>query len=158
MRRVSWAPYVLLLLALDRVTKNWAARNLALGDPQPLLGDVIRLTRVHNDGGAFGLLPGNAWLFVAVSAAAAVGLVIALTVVKTRRWVLRLGLSLVLVGALGNLFDRVMWGYVLDFFEFRGFPVFNVADACITLGALSLAVYALWGGGTHRPGRASHRP
>jgi signal peptidase II len=146
MRRCVWALLAIGLILADRLTKLWAARTLSLGVPHPLIGDAIRLTRVHNEGGAFGFLPGNGSVFVAVSAAAAVFILVVLLFYRHSTPLLRFGLSLVLVGAVGNLIDRVAYGYVLDFFEVRGFPVFNVADSCITGGAGLIMVFALLGG------------
>lgn len=151
MRRAFWIVLPILLVALDRCTKLWAAKTLSLGVPLPLLGNVIRLTRVHNTGGAFGIFPSNRGVFLAVSAVVAVVLIVVLIRIRHLHPFLRLGLTLVLAGAVGNLIDRATFGYVLDFFEVRGFAVFNVADSCISVGAAVLVVYALWGGGRHRP-------
>ena len=73
--------------------------------------------------------------------------VVAFIVLRGRRPVLRLALVLVFVGAVGNLIDRLSVGYVVDFFEIVGFPVFNVADSCVTVGAILIVLYALVGGG-----------
>ncbi len=147
MLAVVFAALAGVLLALDRISKAWATRTLALGDPHPLIGDAIRLTRVHNTGGAFGILAGKPGLFIAVSIAIAVAAVVAFLVLRGRRPLLRLALVFVFVGAVGNLIDRLTIGYVVDFFEIVGFPVFNVADSCVTLGAILLVLYALFGGG-----------
>lgn len=136
-----------VLLTLDRLTKVWAATTLALGDPQPLIGQAIRLTRVHNSGGAYGVLANLPGLFIAVSIVIAIAAIVAFVVVRGRRPVLRLILVLIFVGASGNLIDRLTLGYVIDFFEIVGFPVFNVADSCVTVGATLLVLYALVGGG-----------
>ncbi len=135
-----------LLLVADRVTKAWAVHALALGDPQPLLGNVVRLTRVHNAGGAFGVLAGRPTLFIAVSLVIAAIAVAAFVVLRRQSPWLRLALVLVFVGAVGNVIDRLSVGYVVDFFEIVGFPVFNVADSCVTVGAVLLVLYAFLGG------------
>jgi signal peptidase II len=135
------------LLVLDRITKAWATRTLVLGDPHPLIGNSIRLTRVHNSGGAFGVLAGNPLIFVIVSFVIAVAVLVAFILLRGRSPVLRLALVLVFVGAVGNLIDRLSVGYVVDFFEIVGFPVFNVADSCVTVGAILIVLYALVGGG-----------
>jgi signal peptidase II len=150
MRRALWFVLPITLVVLDRLTKLWAAKNLSLGIPVPLVGDLVRLTRVHNTGGAFGVFPQGQALFLAVSAVVAVSLFLVLVFARELRSLLRFGLMLVLAGAVGNLIDRAAYGYVLDYFEIRGFFVFNVADACISVGAALLVVYALWGGGRHR--------
>jgi signal peptidase II len=147
MLAAAFVSLVAILLALDRITKAWATKTLALGDPHPLVGNAIRLTRVHNTGGAFGVLAGKPTLFIVVSIVIAIAAVVAFIVLRGRRPVLRLALSFVFVGAVGNLIDRLTVGYVVDFFEIVGFPVFNVADSCVTVGAALLVLYALFGGG-----------
>jgi signal peptidase II len=103
------------------------------------------LTLVHNPGGAFGLLPEHSGAFIAVSAVVVAALA-ALLLLGQWRPLGRVGSALLLGGAAGNLVDRVRWGYVLDFLQVPGFPVFNAADVAIVVGAGLLAV-ALLGGG-----------
>ena len=146
-------PYLVaagLIVGLDRLTKGWAANALVLSEPRPLLGHVFRLTRVHNVGGAFGIFPGTGTVFIAVSSVVAVGLFIVLVAADLSGKLLKVGLSLVLGGAIGNLIDRLWLGYVLDFFEVRGFSIFNLADACITVGVGLILIHILWGGERNR--------
>ncbi|GAB4308867.1 MAG: signal peptidase II [Candidatus Bipolaricaulota bacterium] len=133
------------VLAFDQGAKLWAAQGLVLGEVRPLWGDFLRLTRVHNTGGAFGLLPRHTGALIAVSCAVVLALGAVLVWGSWRRMG-RVGSALLLGGAVGNLVDRVRWGYVLDFFEIRGFPVFNVADAAIVIGAGLVALSFLVGG------------
>lgn len=107
------------------------------------------MTRIHNKGAAFGLFPESGAVFLVVSSLIAAVLVFLLVSERIRPLLLRWGLLVVLAGALGNLIDRVAYGYVLDFFELRGFPVFNVADACITVGAGLVILHILFGGDRH---------
>ena len=142
-------PYVLLtalVVGCDRWLKTWAARSLAESRPQSLVGNVIRLTRVHNPGGAFGIFRQNTELFIVVSSVLAVGLLATLLLARLDSRVLKTGLALVLGGAVGNVVDRLHFGYVLDFFEIRGFPVFNLADASITVGAGLILLIMVLGG------------
>ncbi len=134
MRFVRSLLFAATVLAFDQGTKLWAGQSLVLGEVRPLWGDFLRLTRVHNTGGAFGLLPQHTGAFIAVSCAVVLALGAVLVWGKWRRMG-RVGSALLLGGAVGNLVDRLRWGYVLDFFEIRGFPVFNVADAAIVVGA-----------------------
>ncbi len=102
------------------------------------MGDVLRLTRVHNPGGAFGLLPDHTNVLLGVSVA--VTLIVGWMLWRARiSWVSRSGLTLLWAGTVGNLIDRVRWGYVLDFVQIPYFPVFNVADSAIVLGAALIA-------------------
>ena len=144
MKRLPFFLLTVALVVFDQLAKLWAARNLILGNPQPLIGSAVRLTRVHNAGGAFGIFPGNGEVFVAVSVV--ISLVLAALLLSRRLTspVLRSGLAIILAGAIGNLIDRLIHGYVLDFFEIRGFPVFNVADACVTVGAMAVIYHVLF--------------
>ena len=146
MSRVSYLFAAGLIVGLDRLTKGWAASTLILSEPHPFLGQVVRLTRVHNVGGAFGIFPGNGTVFVIVSSVVAMGLFIFLLAADLRGKLLKAGLALVLGGAIGNLIDRLHYGYVLDFFEVRGFSIFNLADACVTVGVGLILVHTFFGG------------
>ncbi len=84
-------------------------------------------------------------------------LILAFLFVRIRGTLLKTGLSLVLAGAVGNLIDRLQFGYVLDFFEVRGFSILNLADACITVGVAVILIYSLFGGERHRASRAPDR-
>jgi len=153
-------PYLLLtsvLILLDRLAKWWASSVLQVGQPSPLLGQAIRLTRVHNVGGAFGIFPGSGELFLAVSGIVSLILLALLVLARVRGMLARMGMAIVLAGAVGNLIDRLLYGFVLDFFEIRGFPVFNLADACITVGAGLIILHVLFGGDRHRARRQADR-
>ena len=146
-------PYLLLtsvLILFDRLSKGWAATSLVVGRPEPLLGQSIRLTRVHNVGAAFGLCPGGGEWFLAASGAVSILLVVLLLLGRIRAPLPRMGMAVILAGAVGNLIDRLLYGYVLDFLEIRGLFVFNLADACITVGAGLIILHVLLGGERHR--------
>ncbi len=157
MRRLVYLLLAGILVGADRLLKAWAAHSLVLGESRPLWGNVFRLTRMHNVGGAFGIFPGSGLLFLAVSALVSVVLFVLLVLGKPRGWFLRTGLTLVLAGAVGNLIDRLQFGYVLDFFEVRGFSIFNLADSCVTVGVVIILLHALFGGEKDRASRATDR-
>ncbi|GLV48555.1 lipoprotein signal peptidase [Thermus sp. LT1-2-5] len=132
-----------LLLAFDQILKLWALENLS-PVPKPLLGDLLYLTLVQNTGAGFGLLQGRAFLLGWLSLG--VGAVLLYLLAKQRYAPLfTLALSLIAVGALGNGIDRLGRGWVVDYLDLgtpfpllANFPVFNLADVCVTLGALLL--------------------
>lgn len=131
---------LVLLLALDRATKLWALGELRFKGPIPVLS-FFELSYVENTGAAFGLGHGSNGFFIAVSVVLIAVLVRLLARwPKTDAW-LQLGGTLVLAGALGNLYDRVVYRFVVDFLFVHHWPVFNVADSCICVGAGLLA----WG-------------
>ncbi len=150
MARSRYFSLTLILLIIDRLTKWWISTTLDPGVPNNLIGNVIRLTRVHNDGGAFGIFPGGGIIFLVVSGVVSLILFLILLTMQIDSRLIRTGMAFVLAGALGNLVDRIQWGYVLDFFEIRGFPIFNVADACITVGAVFIVLAILFGGERNR--------
>lgn len=144
-------PYFILagfVIGADRFLKWWVQEHIFL--PQTLIPGLIRLNLVHNMGGAFGIFPKSGPLFLIVPSLVSAGIAGALLFVPMHGKIIKIGLSLVLGGALGNLIDRVMLGYVLDFFEVRWFSVFNLADACITIGVVLIIVYTLLGGESNR--------
>lgn len=131
------------ILAVDQGTKAIAAARLQAGSPVPVLGDWLRLTLTRNTGSAFGLIS-SGWVLIA--AAAFVCALIAAYVSRGRLRRARgraLPLALIFGGSLGNLVDRVRAGAVVDFIDLRVWPVFNVGDIAITLGAMLLA-YSLF--------------
>ena len=146
-------PYLTLAgcaVALDRLLKWWAMTNLSLAESRPLIGEAIRLTRVHNYGGALGIFPGNGTFFVVVSSI--VSLIVLFFIVRGRyhNRLLNTGLALILGGAVGNLIDRLLYGYVLDFIEVSGFFVNNLADVCVTVGVGLIVIHTFFGGDKDR--------
>ena len=110
-----------------------------------MIPGVFHLTRVNNTGAAFGILRGYSGVLVSV----AFGCVVFLGIYLFRKFFLKkeisslvaLALLFVAAGALGNLYDRVFYGYVVDFIDFRIWPVFNIADTSISVGLLLLAIH-----------------
>ena len=150
MRALRASAVVALLLAADRASKLWALGALRQSGPIRVL-PFFEFSYVENTGAAFGLGHGANGAFILVSAA-----LIAVLVNLMRRWPkddlwLQAGGTLVLAGALGNLYDRLAYRYVVDFLYLHHFPwVFNVADSCITVGAVLLA----WGLKDEKPAAA----
>ena len=132
-----------LLIAFDQILKLWALENLS-PIPKPLLGDLLYLTLVKNTGAGFGLLQGQAFLLGWLSLLVG-GFLLYLLGFRRYPLGLTLGLSLVAAGALGNGIDRLGRRWVVDYLDLgtqipliANFPVFNLADVCVTLGAALL--------------------
>ncbi len=139
-----WLSLSALIIVLDQASKLWVTHFFAYGENLPLLS-VFSLTLVHNPGAAFSFLSDaggmQRWLFSFLALGASVWMVVLLRK-HSGKLLFALALSLVLGGALGNLIDRVMYGYVVDFLLFHWdahyFPAFNLADSAITGGAFLL--------------------
>ena len=148
----------MVVVIADQVSKAWIVANV--DRPIEVIGDLVRLIIVRNDGGIFGLF-GNSATILGIASTA----VIALIVVYQWRegvagpWLLTLGLGLLLGGAVGNLIDRLRFGYVVDFVDMGignlRFYTYNVADAAISTALLILLLLALLG--TRLAGRLRHR-
>ncbi|MBU1084647.1 MAG: signal peptidase II [Candidatus Omnitrophota bacterium] len=129
------------ICVLDQVSKHLAVKTMRQGDSYPLIKGMFHLTFVRNTGAAFGMLSGSPGLFVPVSAVSILLLIFLLTAkIKRLTSTERAALALILGGAVGNLIDRVRLGYVIDLFDFRVWPVFNIADSAISIGAVLLMI------------------
>ncbi|MCX5790362.1 MAG: signal peptidase II [Elusimicrobia bacterium] len=129
---------VCTVIALDRLTKLWALKWLFFHSPLRVL-PFFYLTYVENTGAAFGLMQGANAFFIGVSITLLCGLLWLRRKIEPALWGARVATALVAGGALGNLYDRLVHGHVIDFLDFRVWPVFNVADSCISIGAVLLA-------------------
>ena len=125
------------VIFLDQLTKYLALKFLELNTPVSLIKNFLYLTLVHNRGAAFGLFKNQLLIFVLISIFAIVLIFFCLKA-KKNSLLSRLALSMILGGAIGNLIDRLRFGYVIDFLDFRVWPVFNLADSAITIAALFL--------------------
>ena len=158
-RRSGWlvAAIVLAVVVLDQVTKTWAVRELADG-PVELVGSGVAFRLSRNSGGAFSLFQGFTPLLAVLAIVLAV--VLARALHRTRDPLVLVALALILGGAIGNLIDRLarspgfLRGEVVDFVDVGRFPVFNVADSAITIGAVLLFVAVLWSPEPERGERA----
>ncbi|MBM3246056.1 MAG: signal peptidase II [Candidatus Omnitrophica bacterium] len=127
---------VVIILSLDQLTKIIAAKNLILNQSVPVIKDIFHFTLIHNRGAAFGILKNQLPLFIFTSLLAIILIYRSLRDAPHRLY--RVSLGLILAGALGNLIDRLFFGYVVDFLDFRVWPVFNIADSAISIGAILL--------------------
>ncbi|MBN1008025.1 signal peptidase II [Amphritea pacifica] len=148
---LTWLWLVVLVVALDLFTKHQASTLLSYGVPHPLL-PVFDLTLLHNTGAAFSFLAQaggwQRWFFALIAVVVSTVLLLWMASTPRDKYWLGAGLALVLGGALGNLYDRVVQGYVIDFISlhYNGyyFPAFNLADSAITIGAGMLIIDMLW--------------
>ena len=128
---------VLATLSLDKLIKFFITKNLFQNQSIPIIKGIFHITLVHNRGAAFGILKNQIPLFIITSLFAIILIYFELKENRQSKSY-SIALSLILAGALGNLIDRLFFGYVIDFLDFRIWPVFNVADSAITIGAILL--------------------
>lgn len=154
-RRLHWLWIALAVLLLDQWTKGLVAGSLRLYEQIELL-PFFNITLAYNEGAAFSFLAGaggwQRWLFSIIAVVASV--VILVWLLRGRDGpVVATALSLILGGALGNLWDRIVLGHVVDFLDFHWagwhFPAFNIADSAITVGAALIIIDMLFGGHRH---------
>jgi signal peptidase II len=159
-RRVPWALLVGAIVCVDQVTKALVQQSMALHESRPILEGFLSLTHVRNRGAAFGLLsdadiPYQAALFSVVSVAALIAIAVYAVRLPPKSSLPRAGLALILAGAIGNLIDRALLGYVIDFVDVywrsHHWPAFNVADSSISVGVTLLLLDSLF---SPQPGKA----
>ena len=146
-----WIWLSLFVILCDQVTKQAAVKFLVYQQAREVIPG-FNLTLVHNTGAAFSFLSQaggwQRWFFIILGTGVCAGLVYWLKTLPRHRIWLAMALSLVLGGALGNLWDRVTLGYVIDFLDVYyaqwHWPAFNIADSCISVGAVMLIIDAIW--------------
>ncbi|SDK42405.1 signal peptidase II [Natronincola ferrireducens] len=131
-----------IVLLLDQVSKILALNYLKEIGEIPIIKNFLYFTYVENRGAAFGILQNQKWFFVIMTFAVVGFIIIYFTKNKDYPKPMMIGLSLIVGGAIGNLIDRVLYGFVVDFIDFRVWPVFNIADSAIVIGQI-LIVYVI---------------
>ena len=144
---VSTAIIILLLVALDRASKIFAAALLAGKGTVEILPGVLGLYLLEggNTGAAFGMFRGSTLILILLTAVVLVGILYCLFCREFSSKLMKAAAMLVAAGGVGNLYDRIVYGYVTDFFRFlfMEFPIFNVADCFVTVGAALVVLYVL---------------
>lgn len=135
---------ILILTICDQLLKSWVASSIILGGSKQLIPGIIELTNLRNSGAAWSIFEGQQTFFTIIT-------IVAIIVIGYFIWQYRknipmlIGLSLIMAGTIGNFIDRLRQGYVVDMFEttFINFPIFNIADMCLTLGVIWLIICIL---------------
>lgn len=123
-----------IVVAFDQWSKYYVESHMQLGMSIPLIENVFHLTYVLNPGAAFGMLEHRTSFFIVVALLLVAAVVYFYPRIPPGHLLLRTGIGLQVGGAVGNVIDRVKTGYVVDFFDFRIWPVFNIADMAIVGG------------------------
>lgn len=139
--------FVVIAAVLDQLSKLWVVNNIPLYGEIPVLDGIFHLTYAQNTGAAWSMLSGMRWLFLGIFLVFTLGIVWEFS---KKRWPFttfdRWCIAVVYAGGLGNIIDRIRLGYVVDMIEveFINFPVFNLADCCITCGCIALIVHLVF--------------
>lgn len=128
-----------LVVVFDQLSKFLVSKSLSLNQSIGVIKNVFHLTLIHNTGTVFGVLKGYNLIFIILSLAIIAFIIYYLY--KTDDFKEEVLLALVLGGAIGNLIDRIIFGHVIDFIDFRVWPAFNIADSAVTIGVILLVVY-----------------
>lgn len=148
---LRWLLLSLVVIVLDQLTKQLITANFSLYEVMPI-APMFNLTLAHNTGAAFSFLADHngwqRWFFIGLASIVSVMLVIWLKRLKPTAKLEAFALSMIIGGAVGNVIDRIHYGYVIDFFDFyinqTHWPAFNVADAAICIGAIALIADSLF--------------
>ena len=135
--------WALVIITADQITKYFVSSKMFPGQSLPVLGNILHFTFLHNTGAAFSILHNQIWLLATLAIVASTALVIYYPRLVAYGNYMRFGSILLLGGTIGNLIDRLLYGSVIDFIDFRIWPVFNVADSAICSGAVLVAIALL---------------
>ena len=124
----------LFIVVIDQLSKFYIQANMVLGMSIPVLQDVFHITYILNPGAAFGLFEHQTMFFVFIAVCMVVAAIYFYPRIPKQYILLRFGTGLIVGGAMGNVIDRIKTGYVVDFFDFRIWPIFNIADVGIVCG------------------------
>ena len=146
---VLWSLIVVLIIAVDQLSKYWVVNNIGMQDSISVIPKVIDFVYVKNTGAAFSFLSDKNYGIIVLSCISVlfcIGVLWFMIKQKPKNKLLVISLALMLSGAIGNGVDRIIKGYVVDFIEmiFIDFPVINIADIAITFGAAMIIIYVLF--------------
>ena len=123
-----------VVVIMDQLSKFYIQTHMVIGMSIPVWQDIFHITYILNPGAAFGLFEHQTVFFVMIAASMVIATIYFYPKIPTQYKLLRFGTGLMVGGAMGNVIDRIKTGYVVDFFDFRIWPIFNIADAGIVCG------------------------
>ncbi len=133
----------IIIFVVDQLVKHLVIGSMHLGESIPVIKGIFHITYVLNPGAAFGMLEHQRWAFILVAVTVILVAGIFYSKLKRESNLLQVGAGLLLGGAVGNLVDRIQTGLVVDFLDFRIWPVFNIADIAICVGA-GILILDMW--------------
>ena len=133
----------LIIVLLDQLTKLLIRNNFQLNQSIPIIENIFHFTYLTNTGSAFGMFKDLNLFFILFSIAVAIGILYFMKGIKQNEKMMQLAFGLLFGGTIGNLIDRIALGSVVDFLDFRIWPVFNIADSAVTVSVIILIIL-LW--------------
>lgn len=130
---------IVFIIFLDQIVKNIVEENLISSETIPLIKNFLHITYVKNTGILFGLLKGYNFAFIVISLITILFIFLFFLFVESKFYT-QISLLLISAGAISNLIDRIIRGYIVDFIDLRVWPVFNIADICITIGTVIIVL------------------
>ncbi|WP_225047836.1 signal peptidase II [Lacticaseibacillus kribbianus] len=148
---IIYLVFAAAMVGLDQWVKAWVIGHIALNQTIGFIPGVVSLTHIKNTGAAFSMLEGQQWFFYVITVVSLI-IVAYLWREANRSVFYQVGLALILAGTIGNLIDRLRFQEVTDMFQldFMNFAIFNVADACLTVGVIIVMIYLLFIEGRHK--------
>lgn len=142
MRKIMTFIIAALSIVVDQVIKIFVINNLQPIKSVTVIDNLLTFTYVENKGMAFGMLANQRWIFIALTSVVILALVIAVFKLKNQSRLFYISAALLIGGGIGNLIDRILYGYVVDYIALSFFPpVCNFADYCVTAGVIIFLVY-----------------
>jgi signal peptidase II len=133
-----------IIVIADQLVKYLISSSMDLNQTIPIIEDVLHLTYIHNSGAAFNLFEGRTGMLIALPLFVTLFILVYVVVKRNKEhWLQLLSLSLIAGGGIGNLIDRISQGVVVDYIDFRVFPIFNLADIAVTVGCGLLVIYLI---------------
>ncbi len=140
--------YFLIIIAVvisDQIIKNHVVGTMALYESIPVLQDIFHITYIHNTGAAFSLMAGKISVLILLPLFMIIAAVVFMLIMRKKGHPLMMtSVALIAGGGIGNLIDRIALGYVVDYLDFRVFPIFNLADIAVCVGCGLLVLYVLF--------------
>ena len=135
-------------VGIDQLTKILVSSNMSLYESFAVIPKVFNITYIQNRGAAFGMLSEHRWVFLIISTVAIAAIIFYMLKYKPKSKLERIAIAFMAGGGIGNMFDRIILGYVIDFIDFYAFPkvwsyIFNVADSFVCIGAGLLILYLI---------------
>ncbi|MGP1361932.1 MAG: signal peptidase II [Candidatus Fimenecus sp.] len=137
---------IAILITLDRLFKYFAVKSLSVKGSVTVIKGILSFSYVENTGAAFGLFKNSKLVLIVFTLALLIGLFYVLYFKKLDNKFLHYNVAIITAGGMGNLVDRIIKGYVVDYIktDFISFPVFNFADICVTVGAFCLIIFMIY--------------